>query len=200
MTSTNTTVINDDDDNLPVLSDARTRKRGAPLISRATRAWLLTIPYNTENKPRGLYFVNALFEGLNFGGAYFRRGLSTEGNLRFKIDWASLIVGRKLTVFALFYLVFEGNFQVQAPVWRGDLAGSFLRYEFGGRMFGGAYTWRGLFSEFYGIPQNGELACRLRLSPLNVPSHLQTQTKICVDGFRASTFHVNGYTPFSCEQ
>ena len=40
-------------------------------------------------------------------GAYifqrlFSRGLSTEGNLRFKIDWASLIVGRKFTVFALF--------------------------------------------------------------------------------------------------
>ena len=38
-----------------------------------------------------------------------------EGNLRFKIDWASIIVGRKFTVFAFFYLVFEGNFQVQAP-------------------------------------------------------------------------------------
>ena len=38
-----------------------------------------------------------------------------KGNLRFKIDWASLIVGRKFTVFALFYLVFEGNFQVQTP-------------------------------------------------------------------------------------
>jgi len=36
-------------------------------------------------------------------------------NLRFKIVWASLIVVRKLTVFALFYFVFEGNFQVQAP-------------------------------------------------------------------------------------
>ena len=44
----------------------------------------------------------------------FWRGLSTEGNLRFKIDWASLIVGRKFTGFALFYFVFEGNFQVQA--------------------------------------------------------------------------------------
>ena len=31
-----------------------------------------------------------------------------EGNLRFKIDWANLTVGRKFTVFALFYLVFEG--------------------------------------------------------------------------------------------
>ena len=38
-----------------------------------------------------------------------------EGNLRFKIDWAVLIVGWKFTVFALFCYVFEGNFQVQAP-------------------------------------------------------------------------------------
>ena len=27
----------------------------------------------------------------------------------------------------------------------------FLRYRFGGLIFEGAYTWRGLFSEFYGI-------------------------------------------------
>ena len=27
----------------------------------------------------------------------------------------------------------------------------FLRYRFGGLIFGGACTWRGLFSEFYGI-------------------------------------------------
>ena len=26
----------------------------------------------------------------------------------------------------------------------------FLRYEFGGLIFGGAYTWGDLFSEFYG--------------------------------------------------
>ena len=36
-----------------------------------------------------------------------------EGNLRFKIDWASVIVGSKFTVFALFYFVFEGNFQLR---------------------------------------------------------------------------------------
>ena len=35
--------------------------------------------------------------------------------MRFKIDWASLINRRKFTVFALFYFVFEGNFQLQAP-------------------------------------------------------------------------------------
>ena len=46
-----------------------------------------------------------------------------EGNLRFKIDWASITVGSKFTVFALFYFVFEGNFQGQSP---------------GGLIFGGA--------------------------------------------------------------
>ena len=69
-----------------------------------------------------------------------------EGNLRFKIDWASFIVGRKYTVFALFYLVFKGNFQVQAPpgayIWRGDLTESFFAL----RVWG-AYIWRGLYME-----------------------------------------------------
>ena len=60
-----------------------------------------------------------------------------EGNLRFKIGWASLLVGRKFTVFALFYFVFEGNFQVQAPVgliiiWRGNLTEGFCVTSFGG--------------------------------------------------------------------
>ena len=59
-----------------------------------------------------------------------------EGNLRFKISWDSLIVGRKFTVFALFYFVFEGKFQVQAP---------------GGLTFGGAYFWNFtvFLSQFY---------------------------------------------------
>ena len=46
-----------------------------------------------------------------------------EGNLRFKINWPSLIVGRKCTVFALFYFEFEGNFPSTSP---------------GGLIFGGA--------------------------------------------------------------
>ena len=33
-----------------------------------------------------------------------------EGNLRFQIDWASLIVGSKYTVFVVFYFVFEFSF------------------------------------------------------------------------------------------
>ena len=75
--------------------------------------------------------------------AYFWTGLYSEGNLRLKIDSASLIVGRKFTVFALFYFVLEGNFQVLAP---GGLI-------FGGAIWG-AYTLRGLFSEFYGMTKS----------------------------------------------
>ena len=69
-----------------------------------------------------------------------------EGNLRLKIDWASLIVGSKFTVFALFYFVFEGNFPSTSPrevyIWSGE--GFFALPVWG------AYNWRGLFSEFYG--------------------------------------------------
>ena len=69
--------------------------------------------------------------------------------MRFKIDWASLIVGRKFIVFALFYFVFKGNFQVHAP------GGLYLEGRFNGGFFAlpvwGAYIWRGLFSEFYGM-------------------------------------------------
>ena len=61
-----------------------------------------------------------------------------EGNLRFKVDWATLIVGSKFTVFALFYFVFEGYFPSTSPR-RGDLTEDFLRYEFGGLIHGGAY-------------------------------------------------------------
>ena len=65
------------------------------------------------------------------------------GNLRFKLDWANLIVGSKFTIFSLFYVVFEGNFPSTSPwgayIWRGDLTEGFLRYRFGGLIFGGTY-------------------------------------------------------------
>ena len=49
--------------------------------------------------------------------------------MRFKIDWASPMVGRKFTVFAFFYFVLEGNFQVQA------LGGLYLEGRFNGGFF-----------------------------------------------------------------
>ena len=68
-----------------------------------------------RNKLRGLYFSQALFDGLIFGRAYIRRGLSTEGHLRFTIDWASLIFGSNFPVFALCYFVFESKFPSTSP-------------------------------------------------------------------------------------
>ena len=63
--------------------------------------------------------------------------------MRFKIDWASHVIGSKFTVFALLYFVFEGNFPSTRPrgayIWRGDLTEGFF-------FLGGG----GLFWEFYG--------------------------------------------------
>ena len=88
-----------------------------------------------------------------FRGAYFWRGLSKEGNLCFQIDWASLRAGGKFTVLLCFTLYLEAiNVPSTSPrgayIWRGHLTEGFLCYQFGGLIFGGTYTWRGLFSEF----------------------------------------------------
>ena len=75
--------------------------------------------------------------------------LSTQGYLHFKINWASLIVGSKCTILALFYFAFEGNFPSTSP--RGGL---YLEGQFNGGFFAllvwGAYIkffWRGLYIE-----------------------------------------------------
>ena len=68
-----------------------------------------------------------------------------EENLRFKIDWASLIVGRKFTVFALFCLYLREISKYKPP------GGLYLEGQFNGRFFAlrvwGAYIWRGLYME-----------------------------------------------------
>ena len=66
-----------------------------------------------------------------------------EGDLCFKIDWASLIVGRKFTLFALFHFVFEGNFQLQASG-EGGGGGLYLEGQFKGRFFA-LKVWRLIF-------------------------------------------------------
>ena len=73
-----------------------------------------------------------------------------EGNLCFKIKWASLIFGSKFTVFALFYFVFEGNFPGTSPrgayIWNAKNPLLNRPYRFGGLIFGGAY-----FRNFTGL-------------------------------------------------
>ena len=80
-----------------------------------------------------------------FWGAYFWNGLSTEGNLRFKIDWASLIVGSKFTVFCFVLLCIWGQFSQYKPPLRGAYR---LEARFNGGFFAlpvwGAYLWRSL--------------------------------------------------------
>ena len=107
------------------------RKRSSPLS-----CGLRKLPYRKIPKisPGGYIFLRPLLRGL------FLEGLIYEGKIMFKIDWASLIVGSKLTVFALFYFIFEGNFPSTSPrgayIWRGDLTEGFLRYRFEGLIFG----------------------------------------------------------------
>ena len=73
--------------------------------------------------------------------------------MRFTIDWASLIVGSKCTVFALFL---KAIFQVQAPggayIWRGDLTEGFCVTGLGGLYLEGLtlrYVLNTLFSLSY---------------------------------------------------
>ena len=54
--------------------------------------------------------------------------------MRFKTDWANLIVGSKFTVFALFYFVFESNFQSTSSP-RGGGGGLYLEGRFNGGFF-----------------------------------------------------------------
>ena len=105
---------------------------------------------------------------LPFLRSFYSEGLIYGGKFAFQNRLGKpVIVGRKFTGFALFYFIFEGNFQVQAP---SNLVPTafpsksgwgpthFLRKSPGDEVeaprrfiFAGAYTRRGLFSEFYGI-------------------------------------------------
>ena len=68
-----------------------------------------------------------------------------EGNLRLKIDWASLLLGRKLTVFLCFTLYLRAISKYKPP------GGLYLEGRFNGGFFAlrvwGAYIWRGLYME-----------------------------------------------------
>ena len=76
-------------------------------------------------------------------------------------------MGRKFTIFALFYFVFESKFHVQAPrrayIWRGDLTEGFLRYDCGGLIFGGAY-----FRNFTVFPLRGKVVLTKNIKIVSV--------------------------------
>ena len=55
--------------------------------------------------------------------------------MRLKIDWASLVVGRKFTVFLCFTLYLRAISKYKPPggayIWRGDLTEGVLRHKLG---------------------------------------------------------------------
>ena len=104
---------------------------------------------NSENRRQVLYFSKALFEGLIFGGAYVWREICISKSTGLACS------GKEIYHFCFVLLCIWGQITCTsspgAYIRRGDLTEGFLRYNFEGLIFGGAYTWRGLFSEFYGI-------------------------------------------------
>ena len=75
-----------------------------------------------------------------------------EGNLRFKTDWASLVVGSEFTVFALFYFVFDSNFPSTSPrgayIWMGYLTEGFCVTGLGGLYLEGLVHGEAYFRNF----------------------------------------------------
>ena len=96
------------------VSDLLSKKKNRAIVIEATVLLALLIYCKISKiSPGPVIFFKGPFWGAYFWRDLYSEGLIYGGKLRFKIDWASLIVGRKFTVFPLFYFVFEGNFQVQ---------------------------------------------------------------------------------------
>ena len=63
-----------------------------------------------------------------------------------------------------------------------------MRYRFGGLIFGGAYTWRGLFSEFYGMSKTRKKDVNLELDhetkgwTIQLVTNERETNKLCPEG------------------
>ena len=76
------------------------------------------LPLNSENKPRGLYFSKALFEGLIFGEAYVRREICVSKSIGLACS------GKEIYHFYFVLLCIRGQIPSTSPP--------------GGLIFGGA--------------------------------------------------------------
>ena len=96
-----------------------------------------------QNKPRGLYFSKALFEGPIFGVVYVRREICVSKSVGLACS------GKEIYHFCFVLLCIWGQIPSTSPP-----GGLHSEEQFNGGFFGlpfwGAYMWRGLFSEFYG--------------------------------------------------
>ena len=91
-----------------------------------------------------------------------------------------------LPCFVLYFRALSKYKPPGAYIRRGDLTEGFLRYEFEGLIFGGAYTWRGLFSEFHGSLSNLILKC-------NANTFVKVETQIQVN-WRRTISYLQGYS------
>ena len=94
-------------------------------------------------------------EGIILGGAYIRWefcvtkpiGLASSS----KVNLKKICVTVSFLPCSILYLGVISKYKpLGAYIKRGDLTEGFLRNDFGGLIFEGAYRWRGLFLEFYG--------------------------------------------------
>ena len=83
---------------------------------------------------RGLFL-----EGLIFGGAYLRREICVSKSIGLACS------GKEIYHFCFVLLCIRGQIPSTSPpgayIRRGDLTDGFLRYDFGGLIFRGAYFW-----------------------------------------------------------
>ena len=118
-------------------------------------------------------FLRGLFlEGPIFGGAYVRREICVSKLIGLACS------GKEITIFVLFYFVFERKFQVQAPrgayIRKGDLTEGFLCYDIGGLIFGGAY-FRNFTVSYPAVIDNRRLCTRLRTDGIKKKCHVVSQ-------------------------
>ena len=108
------------------------------------------IPLNSDNKPWAYICSKGFIDGLIFGGAQFRRG--------FKIIGGNFVLQNG---FGLTVKTVSSN-SPWAYIREGLLSEGYLRLRFGGLIFGRAYFWEGLLSEFYGIYNKRQLSHSLQ--------------------------------------
>ena len=77
-------------------------------------------------------------EGLIFAGAYARREIRVSKSIKVACS------GKEIYHVCFVLLCIRGQIASTSPpgayIWRGDLTEGFLPYDFGGLIFGGAYT------------------------------------------------------------
>ena len=107
-----------------------------------------------------LYFLRGLFlEGPIFGGAYVRREICVSKSIGLACS------GKEIYHFCFVLLCIRGQIPSTSPpgayIRRSDLTEGFLRYDFGGLIFGGAY-FRNFTVTFLAVIDTRRLCTRLR--------------------------------------